>query len=216
MLSANNISRRALARVRDVFSSPSPRFGERGPGGEGVESLVTILLSNDLFRHPKHGPQLIIQSILSTKPLTPSPSPLRGNAVKHFRTAGACPTVGSFGVLDSRRPIACLRIRRIALGGATNLEVSFSSRGLLEHQSGVRSGRARAGQNDKYQKSMSAKVTSQNSHFPDATIEMLPFVFVVRNASQRCLRGARGAKSKWGHTVGSFVRRRANLGSPVA
>ncbi len=35
-------------------------------------------------------------------------------AVKHFRTAGAFPSVRSFGVLDSRRPTACLQIRHAA------------------------------------------------------------------------------------------------------
>ena len=64
---------------------------------------------------------------------------------------------------DNRFTLAC--------GGVANPEVSFSSRGPLEHQSSVRSGQARTGQSDKYQKSMSASVTCQNSHLSDATIE---------------------------------------------
>ncbi len=45
------------------------------------------------------------------------PSALLGNAVKHIRTAGDCPTVRSFGVLNSRRPILQLWIRGAAPGG---------------------------------------------------------------------------------------------------
>ena len=122
-------------------------------------------------------------------------SPRNGNAVKYFRTAGACPSVRSFGVLDSRRPTTHLRIRRTAKGGATNPEVSFSSRGQLEHQSGVRSGRARAGQSDKYQKSMSASVTCQNSHLSDAT-ETLP-MFALFEMLHSVAETVRGGKSRW-------------------
>ena len=53
---------------------------------------------------------------------------IRGKAVKYFRTAGACPSVRSFGVLDSRRPTARLRIRRNAFGDATNPCVIFITR----------------------------------------------------------------------------------------
>lgn len=42
---------------------------------------------------------------------------------------GLDPSVRSFGVLDARRLLACLRIRRTAKGGATNPEFSFSLRG---------------------------------------------------------------------------------------
>ena len=57
------------------------------------------------------------------------------------------------------------RLRTIVLQSplaVRRIRVPFSSRGPLEHQSDVHSGQARAGQSDKYQKSMSAKVTNKN------------------------------------------------------
>ncbi len=57
-----------------------------------------------------------------------------------FRTAGACPAVRSFGVLDSRPLIA---------------KVVFLLPLALEHQRGIRSGPARAGQNDKHRPNFS-------------------------------------------------------------
>ncbi len=56
-----------------------------------------------------------------------------------------------------RMPWICLT----AVGGATNPELSFSLRGTLEHQSGVRSGLARAGQNAHDQKFLSIECSNK-------------------------------------------------------